>query len=185
MSSRNRSRFRLALPARAVLGAFRILLLGPVTLAGCAGPVALGQPDRAHEQAWTPPPPSPSALYADLRVERGSVPGAELQGAAEGALEFTEMMTRMLGLTVRNADPSPDGARMVFIVSEGPDSPQGQIWISRVNGSLPYLLHAGLGSARGTIWKDDGSTEGRIYFSSRGRVWSFRPVLLDVEETKS
>ena len=161
----------------------RVLLVAAFGLMGCASPASSGSPSPTPEMAA----PLPSALYSDLREERPLDPARlARQGPGGDRHEaFVKKMGRLIGRTVRDPCPSPNGERIVFIVTRESRDKLGRIWIARADGSLPYLLTAGLGRARRTVWRNDGTPEGRIYFSSGGRVWSFRPVLLDRVETES
>lgn len=160
--------------------------LGAVALVGCAGGATPTSSAPASKPAWTPPLPVLSPLYSDLRDEGPLSDGLPLQEALETARVsgFLEEVDRLLGEAVRHPTSSPDGAHFAFIVPRQADG-SGEIWVSQADGSLPYLLHAGLARAERAVWLDEGSSAGRIYFSSRGRVWSLRPILLVAEETQS
>lgn len=184
MSRRSTRPTRPFAPAAARIGAAAVIL-GAAALAGCAAAESPARDAPIVEPTWTPPAPCLSALYTDLREEGPGAAGATPPAMDEVLAEaFTRRVSLLLGREVRDPSLSPDGARVAFIVTRDEEE-AGEIWIARRDGSLPYLLHPGLASARRTLWTDDGTPEGRITFSSRGRVWSFRPVRLDAEETDS
>ena len=196
------------LPTRSLLHAARILLLGPVTLAGCASEPVQKQERPVIER--TDGQPTLSALFEDLREEGPASRARDLRAGDLSAerlvetdpthptttaslssrvdtdpIEFARRMIRIVGGRVFDVARSPDRANMAFIVSRKKNKKVGEIWICPTDGEFPYVLHPGLNRARLPVWRPDGSPEGRIFFISRGREWSLRPVLLDSEETES
>ena len=177
---------RLLFKTRILLHIFRLALLGPVGLEGCAAPLSI-ENETPQPVVTGLPTPLAVPLYNELRNEdRGFEPvGATAFRKEPEAARFIRRMSRLLGRPVRTPARSPDGNRIVFVVTPGNENKEGDIWISQADGTWPYLLHSGGARAERTVWTSDGSPEGRIYFSSGGRVWSLRPILLDVEETES
>ena len=131
--------------------------------------------------AELPPGAALAPLLEDLDDE-GPVPGweeASRRSFTAPAAGFARTLRRTLGRPVREPTTSPDGRHVAFVVSRSGKRAGGVLWIARAYGSDPYTVHSGLVRTRRPEWRVAGTPEGRIYFHSRGRVWSFRPVLLD------
>jgi hypothetical protein len=170
MPTRLKSRL---LAARLVLIVTRLALPLPTAFLACASTEPVQVAPRATE-----PPVTLAPLYTDLR-EEGEADLDEDYPRPVSAVLFVRRMGRSLDRPVRNATPSPDGAHIAFIVPRRKGDKAGQIWISRADGSLPYVIHSSSIRARQIKWCPGEGPEGRIHFISRGRTWSLRPILLD------
>ncbi len=167
-----------------------VLRLVAVALAAATGTAACattGQAPSSRQSsvltspAELPPGAALAPLLEDL-VDEGLVPEwakAPRRSFTAPTAGFARKMRRTLGRPVREPTTSPDGRHVAFVVSRSGEKPAGELWIAGADGREPYVVHPGLVRARHPEWRGADAAEGRIYFQSRGRVWSFRPVLLD------
>lgn len=161
------------LAARVVLVVTRLALPLPTALIACASVDPAPVAPRVTE-----PPIALAPLYTDLREERDADMDDDSPRPVSAVL-FARRMGRSLDRPVRDVTPSPDGAHMAFIVPRRKGDKAGEIWISRADGTLPYVLHSSSIRARRLKWCLGEGPEGRIHFISRGRTWSLRPIVLD------
>ena len=158
-----------------------VALASLAMVSGCAASGAARPTSSVKSPASVRPGATLAPLLDDLRDE-GEVPGwrkGSRRSFTAPAGGFARQMGRTLGRPVRESTTSPDGRHVAFIVGKSEGQARGEIWIARADGSLPYVVHPGLDRARQPEWRTADTAAGRIHFASRGRVWSFRPVLLE------